>query len=140
VECRANPNARLTEAIPEEVLEKHLSVLHLAAIYSRDGAVVETLLDSKASVGRTLLNFCAQNDHIEAMDILIRRRADVNQSFPQSWNCPPLFLAVSFGNIGACRLLLDRRADLSRPCDWGPSALHACLFHGHAEVAELLLE
>ena len=85
------------------------------------------------------LHVAARNDHAEAVDVLIRARALIND-----WGedrIAPLFAAAHAGSAGAVRALLQARADVNR-VERGRASntpVAGAALGGHCEVIEILL-
>lgn len=82
----------------------------------------------------------ALHNRVEILDLLLKRRAGINELSPSWWGSTPLHGAAFFGRPQAAAFLLARRADANLANDFGACPLHYCGFDGSAEIAESLLK
>jgi ankyrin repeat protein len=104
-------------------------------------ALVETdagLVNAKDDAGRTPLHWACRGVHIEVVDFLARRGADVDAQ--DANGVRPLHSVSSRGHAGAARILLDRGASVGARMSDGSTPLHLAAANGHAELAALLAD
>ena len=117
--------------------------LHAAALVGHAG-IVRLLLDRGLPVnavaradGMTPIAYAAVREHLDAMRMLLRHRADVNLA--DSGGNSPLLHAAMRGRTNAVRLLLESGANVNAASTHGWTPLMAAAWEGDARVvAELL--
>ncbi len=88
--------------------------------------------------GRSLLWMAAHNGHLEAVEWLLDRKADMKARGPNGET--PLHAAAESGHRNVVALLLDSGADIQACSEgMGGTALHVACLYGHPETVELLL-
>jgi hypothetical protein len=87
----------------------------------------------------TALMHAALHGHIEIMNLLINKGADINWKNPKDKNRTPLMAAAENGKPEITRLLLEKGADANARLSSGSTALHFASMRGHVEVMKLLL-
>lgn len=113
------------------------------AACSNDAELIEFLCsrgadpngEEEKAGARPPIFWAVQEDHLEALDVLLKRGA--NPNVIDSDGCIPLVQAAAFGNIEIVKCLLENGADL-RALENGTSALEMALAYENEEVAELL--
>ncbi len=90
-------------------------------------------------MGTSSMSYAAMFDRVEVLNLLLKRRADINEGSPASFGVTPLHAATAYGKHRATELLLERRADANAITEFGASPLHVLCFSGSAELADLLL-
>jgi len=105
------------------------SIGDLAARASREKDAVD-------ADGLTPLLHAVDAECLEAVDVLLHARADVNTADPQ--RSTPLHYAALLGNEELVRRLLDARADPASQDEDGASPAEVARAEGHSELAELL--
>jgi uncharacterized protein len=118
--------------------------LHAAALGGHVG-VVELLLERGLPVnavvradGMTAIAYAAVREHLDAMRLLLRHRADVNLA--DSGGNSPLLHAAMRGRSNAVRLLLESGANVNAASTHGWTPLMAAAWEGHANVVGELLK
>jgi hypothetical protein len=87
----------------------------------------------------TALIHAAFHGHMEIMNLLINKGADVNWKNPKDENRTPLMAAAENGKPEITRLLLEKGADVNASLTSGSTALQFASMRGHVEVMKLLL-
>lgn len=131
-----------TQARPARVIHRSL----LTAAEAGDLDRVKTLIQEGHQVNQlelylnphTPLILAIQNDHIQVIEVLIEKGADVN--LPSISGVAPLHFAVWRGNIEACRRLVEAGADIRKNTRTGWTPLHYAARHGRLEIISYLLE
>ena len=136
--CGADPNARNTYFDPPVGCvdncgdPDNYSVLHSAAAYNADPAVIQALLDAGADVGATgtffvgwtpLHTAAASNENPAVIQVLLDAGAGIQDG---SILGTPLHVAARYGNRVMVRALLDAGADIEAPTGHsGGTPLHS---------------
>jgi ankyrin repeat protein len=135
----------LIEERPEYINVKggsHGTALHAAL--QKDFTIAETLLghgadvDARDKSNRRPLEKVLDDDHIEALRLLIEHKANVNAVDQRGWT--PLRRASANGQLQVVQLLLQKGAEIKAADALGWTALHLASFNGHVKVTKLLLE
>jgi ankyrin repeat protein len=107
----------------------------VSAWLDRDASVIDQLSPD----GFTPVGLAIFFRHDDLARDLIERGADFRAHARNQANVAPIHAAVSQGNAGMVRLLLDRGVDPNDPQQAGVTPLHGAAAGGHRELAELLL-
>jgi ankyrin repeat protein len=113
------------------------------ALVKGDLGKVKELLDAGESVeamqeDRTPLCIAALNGHVDIIDLLISRGAQVN--YKDKNGQTPLMYAASNGKLDAVKELLAQKADIEATTNLGETALMGAVGHGYLDEAKLLVE
>ena len=118
--------------------------LHAAALVGHAG-IVRLLLDRGLPVnavaradGMTPIAYAAVREHLDAMRMLLKHRADVNLA--DSGGNSPLLHAAMRGRTKAVRLLLESGANVNASSKHGWTPLMAAAWEGEASVVAVLLK
>lgn len=140
----AHKHILLAVAILIATTSTYGQTLHGAA-FKNDVARVRTLVEqgsdvnAKDSQGVTPLHYAAQMGHIEIMEILISRGADVNVSTSKD-GAAPIHLASANGQLEAVRLLTKHGANVNKANNYRATPLHFAADHGYAAIVSLLID
>lgn len=119
-----------------------LSALHLAVVADQKDIVAVLLIEGADvrktdSSGRTALHWASlATDDRELALLLLKHGAGVNALNLVGES--PLHEAVTFGNVDAVRVLLERGADRNLKAEDGTTALARARAEGHDAIVELL--
>lgn len=108
--------------------------------------ILEILLSADAAIeakgGKmTALQGAAKGGHFWIAEWLLRRKAEVDATSPNSHEGTPLQLAAKGGHLRTVLLLLDWHADINRQLPNGHTTpLQAAVYQGNLEIVRLLLE
>jgi FOG: Ankyrin repeat len=92
--------------------------------------------DRTTLLGTHLLTLAAAHGHVDTVQALLERKADVNAADVTGWT--PIHAAAYGGKPEIIRLLLDRGAVIP-PSNWyTPSPLALAEMLGHTEAVDLL--
>ena len=81
-----------------------------------------------------------RSDALEALDVLLKKGAQVNATAKHS-SRTPLHLAAHFGHVEIIqRLLLEKDLDINATDQQGMTALHAAISRGYKETCDALLK
>jgi ankyrin repeat protein len=123
-------------------IPKQMTGLHLGAYFGVDYALQFLLSsnspDPKDSYRRTPLHLASENGHLEIVQLLLDRGADVKAADRNGWTS--LYRASENGYLEIVQLLLNYSADI-KAADrnrWTP--LHLASLNGHLEIVQLLLD
>lgn len=113
------------------------------ALVRGDVNKVKDLLDSGESVeakqeDRTPLCIAALNGHVDIIQLLLARGAQVN--YKDSKGQTPLMYAAGNGKLDAVKALIAQKADLEATTELGETALMGAVGHGYVDVAKYLVE
>ena len=87
--------------------------------------------------GGTVLRHAVSGGHIEIVELLVSKDADVNAKTEEGES--PLHLAANRGHKEIIELLIARGADVDAKGDSGRTPLHVAAQKGHKEIIELLI-
>ncbi|KAG9237406.1 ankyrin repeat-containing domain protein [Amylocarpus encephaloides] len=124
----------------DESVFYHPTVLSCAA-QNTSTEVVECLLKRGANIekegtdGITAVYYASLNDHVDITRLLVEAGANVNIITTQGWG--PLHSAYNF--LATARYLLQKGADVNRPCIEGTPLYMACKWNS-PETVKLMLE
>ena len=96
------------------------------------------LVKARDEENSTLLHGAAAAGHIEIVEYLLSKGADINAR--NSANQNPLLYAAYNGRAPMVRLLLDKGADFKQPDRYGRTILHYPVREGHRDVVEILVK
>ena len=128
-----NLDDQLIEAARDGVYDKVVYCLDEGANPKAEYSILE---------GATALLSAASNGHASIVELLIKRKADVNtpgSSFCMM-GCSPLNFACEGGHLSTVQLLLDNGANPKWVNDLFHTPLHNALANGHVAIADLLLQ
>ncbi|VDI79941.1 Hypothetical predicted protein [Mytilus galloprovincialis] len=114
------------------------------ASYNRFPDVVKVLCDFNADVnlqnnnGWTSLYVACRNGSTDIVDLLLQQKADPN-ILQKNFGVSPLFEAVSRGQLGTVKMLLDHHANFKELLN-GRYCLCEAVERGHTDVVRVLLE
>ncbi len=113
------------------------------ALVQGDAGRVKALLDSGESVeakqeDRTPLCVAAMNGHVNVIEMLVARGANVN--YKDSKGQTPLMYATESGSVDAVKALLSHGAQLEARTSLGETALMGAVGHGYVDIAKFLVE
>jgi len=113
------------------------------ALVKGDVNQVKALLDGGEGVearqeDRTPLCVAAMNGHVNIIQLLLARGANVN--YKDSKGQTPLMYAASAGKLDAVKALIEQKADLEATTQLGETALMGAVGHGFVDVAKFLVE
>lgn len=81
-----------------------------------------------------------RSDALEALDVLLKKGAQVNATAKNS-SRTPLHLAAHFGHVKIIqRLLMEKDLDINATDQQGMTALHAAISRGNKEICDVLLK
>jgi ankyrin repeat protein len=99
-------------------------------------------VDIPINTGRTPLHLAAFQGHSSILEALLTANANPNiksSNGDGSWT--PLILAAQEGRTECVRhLVADKRINVQLRAKNGRNALHSCSFHGHFEIAKMLID
>jgi len=112
---------------------------------ARDGnaEMVERILNKKVYPDivvnqTTALNQAVLNSHIEVVEILLQRKADIEKR--DAGGQHPLMKCARSGKGDLCDLLLAAKAETNAVDSYGQTALHKAARHGHEKICVTLIE
>jgi uncharacterized protein len=91
-------------------------------------------------LGTTPLHIAAFAGRVEAVELLLRRGAEIDTITRNRFHTTPLVLALLTEQEDTARLLVGRGADLRVPEDGGRTALHVAASAGNLALVGLLLD
>jgi len=100
------------------------------------GADVNALDVRTNQNGRRALNWAAWNNHVDAIEVLLEHRADVDGFNRTGFTA--IHHSAENGSADAARVLIEAGADVNLPSLAGESPLERARREGHQEVVELL--
>jgi len=118
---------------PPLVLATYMNQKKVAEVLIENGADINA---QDAAVGNTALMGVAFKGNEEMVQLLIDKGADVN--IQNSKKATALIFAVTFGHVGAAKILLDSGANASLTDDQGNTALHHAQKQGNDALQILL--
>ena len=86
--------------------------------------------------GRSILHENANLNCAPILEALLKKTFDADNR--NNHNESPLFIAVTYGQEGICKLLCDAGSDINEVC-YGKSLLHTAIDMSHLKIAELLI-
>ncbi|CRK19861.1 hypothetical protein BN1723_011991, partial [Verticillium longisporum] len=131
---------------------------HLAALNGHVGVLAELIpthtmtIDEADGNGRTMLTWAAQNGHVDIVQLLLDKGADVNAqglwhgsglhgpSYKGGEYGNALYAASCEGHAEIVQLLLNKGADVNAQGGKYGNALYAASIRGNVEIAQLLLD
>ena len=88
---------------------------------------------------QTALAAACRGGHATCVDMLIKKRADVNQPLPGGGGWYPLWTAAKLGHIGIVQQLLNDGARINQAAAEGESPLFMACEYGHPQVVSVLI-
>jgi ankyrin repeat protein len=125
------PDNRLIDAIKSGNLAEVKNLI-------QSGVEFDTLQFKIEYNSYTVLTWAAANDHIEIVELLLEKGANVNQARQDGKTA--LMLAILFGKIQIIELLLEKGANVNQADQYGDTALIEAAANGNIEIVKLLLE
>ncbi|PIG85595.1 hypothetical protein AARAC_007318 [Aspergillus arachidicola] len=131
--------AGVVKELPLEATGLHVAVWfdlpHILCRLLESGAVV----DEVDSTNRTALHWATRLNHQDAVEGLLRGKADVERIDPVI-DHSPLHLAISLGHTGLARVLIRYGADIESQNSDGYNALHLACNCEDEEMVQILLD
>lgn len=97
-----------------------------------------SLVNTTFAFGTTPLSKAASEGQTKVVDVLIKKKADVNKANHEG--ASPLVMASEFGSIDVVKLLIRAKADVNQASDDGIVPLHMACQEDHCEVVKALLK
>jgi hypothetical protein len=123
------------------------SLLHLTVVCLLGHVVlVKTLLDKNVDVNAqdenygTALQAVSEEGHVQIVDMLLNRGADVNVSTQDGYYGTALQAASDRGHKQIVEMLLDRGADVNAQGKYHVTALHMASDRGYEQIVKMLLD
>lgn len=134
LESGANPNRRYFMGYEINLLPlKNIECLDLLLKYGANPNCVNRL-------GFTPLMMAAKQNETQALRLLIKKGADVNQQRPERFEQKTaLHIALEAGNLSVTRTLLLQHARVSRCPNYEYNALHTAVLTDRVDLVELVL-
>lgn len=142
-QAKADLNARIKKPMPELLLQKGDTALHLAGSFNESSDSLKHLLELRADVtlqnalGHIALNSAAGAGHVECVQFLLEIGCNVNH--PCNFKSLPLHSAAVNGQAGTLKVLLENTGDVNCICSLGNSSLAVAIVAGSRECVQLLL-
>ncbi|GIY72668.1 transient receptor potential cation channel subfamily A member 1 homolog [Caerostris darwini] len=118
---------------------KEIIMLLLDTIESQgDSGNVKRYVDEKNLSGNTALHLAVSKGHLEIVEILLKKGADVKTTFDNSSH--PLHLAAISGNVDIVKCLLKHGAAVNCVNNFGETPLHKAAAYNASDVIDFLLK
>ena len=135
--CKAGDTNSMRAHFQQEMHKNDQTSSLMRMIYSLRGYQDHIYQTNK--FGESALHIAAYHGHLEAAELLLTNKADLNKKNNMGWT--PLHVAASKGHVGVVKLLIEYGADIEKTTTkegWSP--LHIAHYNQHQEVIDLLLE
>ncbi|HYM59360.1 MAG TPA: ankyrin repeat domain-containing protein [Thermoanaerobaculia bacterium] len=97
-------------------------------------------LSRRSPFGWTLLHMASFGGNVPAVELLIKRGADVNDRAKSKFRNTPLQTALLCGQLGTARVLLDHGADPLVRQSKGATPMHEAALLGRIDLLQLLVD
>ena len=127
----------------EKQMKHTINLCLINSVLVKDIYKINSLLAMRADVnfinidGNTPLVFAITHGHIEMIELLISKGADVHQKINSNYNM--LFFASCFGHDKVVKLLISKGVNIHEKTKDGASLLMPASLRGHVKVVELLI-
>jgi 26S proteasome non-ATPase regulatory subunit 10 len=97
-----------------------------------------SFIDVEDERGRTALQYAAQLDNLESVELLVKQNANVN--ITDDLGRTALHVACRNGNVKMVNLLLEHQADVKIPDKLGYTAIHEAVRSGNSKLFATLFD